>query len=266
MDPKTLPTHPFTGLTAIGFTSRGPVWPVVGGSQPVGGGDETDAEDDDAEESEDSEEAGEETEEPAVDWETRFNELQAQHEATQANLVRARQQAKKLREQAKAGTPATPPVPVPTPPAARTAARQQPVPEPQVVTVQDDAEIGRLQTAAVRAYAKAALLAAGCDADLVDAPLSKLKAAEIDWDEDDDEPILDDYIEDMKQRYGKAFAKPEAPVASAARTASVRRAGSIDQGAGTGSGPGRPAPKEMSFGEKLWQSGGGDVRAPRRPR
>ncbi|MCG5432529.1 hypothetical protein LV457_09520 [Mycobacterium sp. MYCO198283] len=32
----TLPVHPATGLRAIGFTSRGPVWPVLGGSQPLG--------------------------------------------------------------------------------------------------------------------------------------------------------------------------------------------------------------------------------------
>lgn len=27
----TLPTHPRTGLTALGWTSRGPIWPVLGG-------------------------------------------------------------------------------------------------------------------------------------------------------------------------------------------------------------------------------------------
>lgn len=31
-----LPIHPFTHVQAIGFTSRGPVWPVMGGSQPLG--------------------------------------------------------------------------------------------------------------------------------------------------------------------------------------------------------------------------------------
>ncbi|MBV9292639.1 MAG: hypothetical protein JO222_09330 [Frankiales bacterium] len=33
--PANLPIHPRTGLSAIGFTSRGPIWPVAGGSQPA---------------------------------------------------------------------------------------------------------------------------------------------------------------------------------------------------------------------------------------
>lgn len=40
MSDNTLPVHPVTGLRAIGFTSRGPVWPVLGGSGEGGeGGD-----------------------------------------------------------------------------------------------------------------------------------------------------------------------------------------------------------------------------------
>ncbi|MEU9806229.1 hypothetical protein [Mycobacterium sp. NPDC050853] len=31
-----LPIHPFTHVRAIGFTSRGPIWPVMGGSEPPG--------------------------------------------------------------------------------------------------------------------------------------------------------------------------------------------------------------------------------------
>lgn len=34
--PETLPAHPVTGLRAIGFTSRGPIWPVLGGSEDAG--------------------------------------------------------------------------------------------------------------------------------------------------------------------------------------------------------------------------------------
>lgn len=34
MNPRTLPRHPRTGLLALGFTRRGPVWPVLGGSTP----------------------------------------------------------------------------------------------------------------------------------------------------------------------------------------------------------------------------------------
>ena len=33
MSSEYLPIHPVTGLRAIGFTSRGPVWPVMGGSE-----------------------------------------------------------------------------------------------------------------------------------------------------------------------------------------------------------------------------------------
>jgi hypothetical protein len=29
-----LPIHPYTGLRAIGFTRRGPIWPVMGGAEP----------------------------------------------------------------------------------------------------------------------------------------------------------------------------------------------------------------------------------------
>lgn len=32
MNPHVLPRHPRTGLRALGFTSRGPVWPVLGGA------------------------------------------------------------------------------------------------------------------------------------------------------------------------------------------------------------------------------------------
>lgn len=31
-----MPIHPTTGLRAIGFTSRGPVWPIMGGSEDAG--------------------------------------------------------------------------------------------------------------------------------------------------------------------------------------------------------------------------------------
>ncbi|WP_100523253.1 hypothetical protein [Mycobacteroides abscessus] len=37
----TLPVHPITGLQAIGFTRRGPVWPVMGASEPPAEGAET---------------------------------------------------------------------------------------------------------------------------------------------------------------------------------------------------------------------------------
>jgi hypothetical protein len=37
--PTTLPTHPRTGLRALGITRRGPVWPVLGGDGTGDGGD-----------------------------------------------------------------------------------------------------------------------------------------------------------------------------------------------------------------------------------
>lgn len=36
MSTTTLPVHPVTGLRAIGFTRRGPIWPVLGGSVDAG--------------------------------------------------------------------------------------------------------------------------------------------------------------------------------------------------------------------------------------
>ncbi|MEC4840537.1 hypothetical protein R2360_13720 [Mycobacteroides chelonae] len=39
----TLPVHPTTGLQAIGFTRRGPIWPVMGASEPPAEGTETES-------------------------------------------------------------------------------------------------------------------------------------------------------------------------------------------------------------------------------
>lgn len=41
---STLPIHPFTGMQAIGWTRRGPVWPVMGGAEDGGSGSEGGAE------------------------------------------------------------------------------------------------------------------------------------------------------------------------------------------------------------------------------
>jgi hypothetical protein len=250
VDVTTLPTHPFTGQTAIGIVGGKPVWPVAGGSQPVGGGDETDEPDDD-QDTDETEEASEETEEPEVDWKAKYEEQAAALEASQAKLQRARAQAKSLREQ-QAAASTTPPAP---------ARRQQPKLDPEPVVVQDTAEVERWQVRAVLADAKSALIQRGCDPDLVDAPLSKLKVGEIDWD--DDEPILDEYLDAMEERYPKLFAKPEPVAAAAPRVGGVRRAASIDQAAGTGS-TGRAPQERKSFGQALWESGQGDIRAPRR--
>ncbi|GAA1455449.1 hypothetical protein [Nocardiopsis tropica] len=37
--PTPLPTHPTTGLRALGMTRRGPIWPVLGGDETGSGGD-----------------------------------------------------------------------------------------------------------------------------------------------------------------------------------------------------------------------------------
>jgi hypothetical protein len=36
MSDNTLPIHPLTGMQAIGFTRKGPIWPVLGGSEDGG--------------------------------------------------------------------------------------------------------------------------------------------------------------------------------------------------------------------------------------
>ncbi|WP_052585583.1 capsid assembly scaffolding protein Gp46 family protein [Mycobacteroides abscessus] len=36
MSESLMPIHPTTGLQAIGFTSRGPIWPIMGGSEDAG--------------------------------------------------------------------------------------------------------------------------------------------------------------------------------------------------------------------------------------
>lgn len=260
MDEKTLPTHPFTGLTAIGWTTRGPVWPVAGGSQPVGDEDDEQGDEGDDAGTDEGDDGGETPdEEPGtdIDWKSMYDEQAAALEATQAKLQRARAQAKNLRLAAQsAGTPAAPAAPV----APR---RQQPrnEPEPQVVTVPDTAEVERWQTRAVLADARAQLLSRGCDPELIDAPLSRLKVGEIDWD--GDEPMLDEYLDEMEERYPKLFMRLfEQPVQQPVRAA-PRRAPSIDQAAGNGS-TGRAPQQQKSFGQVLWESGQGDIRAPRR--
>lgn len=250
MDLNTLPIHPYTGLQAIGWSKRGPIWPIVGGSQPEGEPEgEPDDLDDEAADGTDGDE-GEGESEPEVDWKAKHDELQAQFEASQAKLARARAQAKALREKQEQAT-APAPSPKPAAKAAPRPAKTTPVAEPEVITVQDDAEVERWQTKAVKAAARAELLARGCDPDLIDAPLSRLKVNEIDWDDDD--PILDEYLDAMEERYPKLFAKPE-PVAAAPRPG-PRRAASIDQGAAANGG--RPAQARKSFGDMLWESGGG---------
>lgn len=250
--PDPVPAEQAQPGDLIGYTKHSHPIYLFGGGAPDGddGGEGDGDPTDDTPDGDDTDEG--EGEEETVDWQAKFTELQAQYEASQANLTRARKQAQKLREQQKAAATPTAPAP-PAAPAATPAKATRPAaaPEPQVVTVQDDAEVQRLQGAAVRAYAKAALLANGCDPDLIDAPLSRLRSAEVEWDDDENEPILDEYLEDMKARYPKAFVKPEPP--APAQRPGPRRPGGIDQGASTTGGRAQP---HRSFGQTLIEASG----------
>lgn len=143
-------------------------------------------------------------------------------EASQAKLKRANEQAKRLREKSRT-TPAAPAT--------------------EAATPTDPAELTRWQTRAVRSAAKGELLARGADPDMVDLALGRLKANEIDFN-GDDEPELDDWLDEMEDKYPKLFAKnAPAPAAPAAP-----RAGRLEQGAAATGRPVRPA---MSLGEQI---------------
>lgn len=251
MDIRTLPTHQGTGLTAIGWRRNGdPIWPIAGaaddgGDGADGGDDAGDGDEGDDVEGDDDEGEGE------PEWTPPTKE---EWEAAQARLKRANDQAKRLREQAKAA--GVQPGPVKATPA-KVAPAKKAVP-PAAAEAEDttppadNGELERWQVRAIRADAKAALLAKGCDPELIDAPLSRLQPAEIDWDGDD--PILEDWVEEMMERYPKAFAKQAPPPAP---KAGLRKAPSIDQGAGTGGSTGQQARQRPPFGETLIAAAGG---------
>lgn len=143
-----------------------------------------------------------------------------QWEAAQAKLKRAREQARKLREAGKA-------------------APQQPAADAQA-SAAAQADVERWQARAVSTAAKAELLRRGADADMVDLALSKLKVSSIEFDEDD-QPDLEDWLDEMQDRYPKLFKQPEAPAPVAGRP----RAGRVETPAARG-----PRPK-MSLGEQI---------------
>lgn len=142
-------------------------------------------------------------------------------EAEQGKLKRAREQAKRLREG--------------KPPAA--AAGQAPA------AGAAGGEIAVWQARAVRTAAKAELLARGADADMVDLAVARLRPDQIEFTEDD-EPELDEWLDEMQERYPKLFA-----AAAPAPTAPARRPGRVDQGA-AGSG-GQPVRPTKSLGELI---------------
>lgn len=143
-----------------------------------------------------------------------------QWEATQAKLARARKQAQQLREkQTKATAPAEA--------------------DPQA-TAAAAADVEKWQTRAVRTAAKAELLTRGADADMVDLALGRLKVSSIEFD-DDDQPDLEDWLDEMQDRYPKLFAKPEAPAPAAQRP----KAGRLETPTG------RPVRAKASLGEQI---------------
>lgn len=146
-----------------------------------------------------------------------------QWDALQGKLSRARKQAQRLRESSKNGT-VTPP---------EEAEKQR-------------GELEKWQVRAVRADAKAGLLERGADADLIDLALSKLKIADISFD-DDDSADLEDWYDEMEEKYPKLFAKQGAPSTSATNR-TPRRPAAIDQGA---AGNGKPANRQGTFADTL---------------
>lgn len=207
----------------IGYGKRGPIRLQAGGAPrnvDVGGGelDDDDADDagnidGDADDQADDADAADEDE---PEWTPPTKE---QWEAQQAKLKRANSQAKRLRE-AKDGKA--------KPTEADDAGKA-------------DAELERWQSRAIRSDAKAGLVSRGVDPDMVELALAKLKPAEIEFDDDDD-PVLDDWLDDMEERFPKLFQKAVTP--EPRRTA--RRAGTVDQGAGAGGRAQQRPPQSMT--------------------
>lgn len=142
-------------------------------------------------------------------------------ETEQGKLKRAREQAKRLREGK-----------------AATAADGTPAPADGASA----ADLALWQGRAVRGSAEGQLLARHADPDMVDLLLARLKPDQVDFDEDG-RPDLDEWLDEMQERYPKAFATPAAPA-----PAQRPRAGRVDQGAAT---PGQPVRPQMSLGEKI---------------
>jgi len=113
------------------------------------------------------------------------------------------------------------------------------------------AELNKWQERSIRSGAKAALVQKGADPEFIDLLVGKIKSAEIDFD-DDDEPVFDDWLEEMEEKYPKAFT-PSSP---------RRRTPSVDQAAAAT----KPTKRQPSYGEQVIAQGYGiyGQRAPRR--
>lgn len=142
-----------------------------------------------------------------------------QWEAAEAKLKRARQQAQKLRQEKQAASSATP--------------------DPQAATAAQ-ADVEKWQTRAVRTAAKAELLARGADADMVDLALGRLKPNSVEFD-DDDQPDLEEWLDEIQDRYPKLFKQPEAPAPVTQRP----KAGRVETPTG------KPVRAKATLGEQI---------------
>jgi len=142
---------------------------------------------------------------------------QAALDAEKAKLKRAREQAKRLRE----GKPAEGAAGDGGQPAAHSG------------------EVDVWKGRAVRAAAKVELINRGADPDMVDLALGRLKVDTVEFDHDD-QPDLEEWIEDMQDRYPKLFKQPEAPAAQ-----QRPKAGKVETPSA------RPVRPKMSLGEQI---------------
>ena len=183
---------------------------------------------DESDEELDDTEDGEETETGEPEW---TPPTRQQWAAAEAKLKRAREQARKLRE-AQAATPAA-------------------AGDPQAAAAAQ-ADLEKWQTRAVSTAAKAELLARGADPDMVDLALGRLKVSAVEFG-DDDQPDLEDWLDEIQERYPKLFKPADAPAAPARP-----RAGRVETPAGN---PVRP---KMGLGAQILANSQGDGRPRRR--
>lgn len=158
-------------------------------------------------------------------WEAQQAAHKKALEAEQGKLKRAREQAKRLREGKSAdggaaesgeeGTAASGP----------------------------DPKLAVWQRRAVRTAAESALKDRGARPEFAKLALNELNAAEVEFDRND-EPELDEWLDEMEERYPALFVKEETATAQTGRQAM----GSVDQGrAAKGAG----TAKKKSYGEQV---------------
>ena len=145
-----------------------------------------------------------------------YEELVKAREAAEGKLKRARSQAQRLRQGTK-----------------DTSGQQAPDGEGQPAG--PDPETEKWRRAAIQQSAESALLKRGGDPEMVDLALGQLRISDIEVDERG-RPDLEDWLDEMEERYPKLFAKGSA-TATAVRTP----VGSVDQGRAAA----RPAAQQL---------------------